>query len=148
MSGTKFFDAKRQMLSSIGYQIGEGTKIVGPIFNTGTLIVGQNCWIGHNLKVHGNGTVMIGDNCDVAPDVIFLTGGHQIGDSSRRAGKGETYHIEVGNGTWIGARATVAGNTTIGNGCVIASGACVVNDVEDNLLVGGVPAKFIRKLEQ
>lgn len=96
LAGTRFFPAKRNLLRSIGYEIGENTKIVGPIHNTGTLRIGANCWIGCNLTVHGNGTVTIGDNCDIAPDVTFLTGGHQMGDHSRRAGKGESYHITVG----------------------------------------------------
>ena len=82
LNGTRFFAAKRRLLRSIGYEIGENTKIVGPIHNTGTLRIGANCWIGCNLTVHGNGTVTIGDNCDIAPDVTFLTGGHQMGDHS------------------------------------------------------------------
>lgn len=98
LTGTRFFPAKRNLLRSIGYEIGENTKIVGPIHNTGTLRIGANCWIGCNLTVHGNGIVTIGDNCDIAPDVTFLTGGHQMGDHNRRAGKGESYHITVGSG--------------------------------------------------
>lgn len=95
LAGTRFFSEKRNLLRSIGYEIGENTKIVGPIYNTGTLHIGANCWIGCNLTVHGNGTVTIGDNCDIAPDVTFLTGGHQMGNHSRRAGKGESYHNSI-----------------------------------------------------
>lgn len=73
--GTTKFKRKRKLLNSIGYQIGEGSKIVGPIEVTGKLIVGENCWIGKNFKVNGNGTVTIGDNCDIAPEVTFQTGG-------------------------------------------------------------------------
>ena len=79
LAGTRSFPAKRKLLRSIGYEIGENTKIVGPIRNTGTLRIGANCWIGSGLTVHGNGTVTIGDNCDIAPDVTFLTGGHRMG---------------------------------------------------------------------
>lgn len=46
LAGTRFFPAKRSLLRSIGYEIGENTKIVGPIHNTGTLRIGANCWIG------------------------------------------------------------------------------------------------------
>lgn len=144
--GTRCFDAKRRLLNWIGHEIDEGTKIVGPVFCTGKLKVGSNCWLGRNLTVHGNGLVEIGDNCDIAPDVMFLTGGHEIGDQTRRAGKGETYSISVGNGTWIGARATISGETKIGSSCVVAACACVVSDIGDNTLVGGVPAKTIREL--
>ena len=55
LAGTRFFSEKRNLLRSIGYEIGENTKIVGPIYNTGTLRIGANCWIGCNLTVHGNG---------------------------------------------------------------------------------------------
>ena len=98
LAGTRFFAAKRRLLRSIGYEIGDNTKIVGPIHNTGTLCIGADCWVGCNLTVSGNGTVTIGDNCDIAPDVTFLTGGHRIGSHARRAGEGETYRISVGNG--------------------------------------------------
>lgn len=145
--GTSHFEKKRKLLNSIGYKIGTNTKIVGPIECTGKLIIGENCWIGKNFKINGNGCVTIGNNCDIAPEVTFNTGGHKIGTQDRRAGKDECYTQCVGNGTWIGGRVTIINETSIGNSCVIASCACVTNNVADNLLVGGVPAKVIRCLE-
>lgn len=147
-AGTKpsYFSKKRALLNAIGYDIGEGTKVVGPIYNTGTLVVGANCWIGKNLTINGNGKVIIGDNCDIAPEVTFQTGSHQIGDESRRAGAGYNADIKVGNGTWIGVRTTILNDVTIGNSCVVAACACVAKNVSDNQLVGGVPAKTIREL--
>ena len=145
LTGTRFFSAKRNLLRSIGYEIGENTKIVGPIYNTGTLHIGANCWIGCNLTVHGNGTVTIGDNCDIAPDVTFLTGGHQMGDHNRRAGKGESYRITVGSGVWIGGRVTLLLNTSIGDGSMIAACACVCKDVPADTLAAGVPAKVMKE---
>lgn len=147
MAGTVFFEPKRRLLNSIGCEIGEGTKVVGPIYNTGKLIVGKNCWLGKNLTVNGNGTVIIGDNCDIAPEVTFQTGGHKIGTAERRAGPGEKYTIEVGNGCWICSRATIVRSVRVGAGSVVAACACVTKDVESNILAGGVPAKTIRKLE-
>lgn len=145
--GTIKFNRKRKLLNSIGYQIGEGTKIVGPVEISGKLIIGKNCWIGKNLKINGNGVVTIGNDCDIAPEVTFQTGGHFIGSSERRAGKGCIFNQVIGDGCWIGGRVTILNNTTIGNSCVVAGCACVTKDVEDNSLVGGVPAKIIRKLD-
>ena len=145
--GTTKFKKKRKLLNSIGYQIGEGSKIVGPIEVTGKLIVGENCWIGKNFKVNGNGTVTIGDNCDIAPEVTFQTGGHAIGNRQRRAGDGKIFNQSVGDGTWIGGRATILNETKIGESCVIAGCACVIGDVPNNSLVGGVPARLIRVLD-
>lgn len=146
--GTRKFEKKRKLLNSIGWEIGENTKIVGPVECYGTLKIGKNCWIGKNLIVNGNGTVSIGDNCDIAPEVTFQTGGHLIGSGDRRAGQGMIFSQSVGNGTWIGGRSTIFNNTRIGNACVIAGCSCVVKDVEDNTLVGGVPARLIRRLEE
>ena len=144
--GCKKFEKKRKLLIYNGFEIGEGTKIVGPLECTCKLVIGKYCWIGKNLKVNGNGSVEIGDNCDIAPEVTFQTGGHEIGDSNRRAGEGKIFHQKVGSGTWIGGRATILNDTQIGQGCVIAGCSCVINNVPDNVLVGGVPAKIIREL--
>lgn len=139
-------ERKRKLLVKAGYSVGEGTKIVGPIFISSGLVIGKNCWIGRNFEAQGNGLVSIGDNCDIAPGVTLNTGGHLIGDSSRRAGEGIICTIEVGSGTWICANVTVVKNTKIGSGCVIAAGAVVTKDVPDNALSGGVPSKTIRSL--
>lgn len=148
LAGTHSYGLKRRLLRSIGHEIGAGTRIVGPVFCTGSLRIGESCWIGRDLTVNGNGTVEIGDRCDIAPSVMFLTGGHEIGDGQRRAGKGETYSIRVGEGSWIGARATIMKTVTIGPGCVIGACACVGTDIPAHTLAGGVPAKVIRELEQ
>ena len=146
LAGTEAFELKRKLLNSLGHSIGVGTKVVGPVFLSGTAVIGKNCWVGRNFAVNGNGTVFIGDNCDIAPDVHFNTGGHVMGSHDRRAGEGEIYNQRVGKGTWIGARSTFVTNLTVGEGCMIAAGACVVKDIDRDSLVGGVPAKLIRKL--
>lgn len=138
---------KCSILRSVGHKIGKGTTIVSPVYIIGNVEIGDACWINRGFTVQGNGFVRIGDNCDIAPDVSFLTGGHKIGSAERRAGIGEVYTIYVGNGCWIGSRATILGDTTIGDSSVIASCACVVCDIPSNVLVGGVPAKIIRGLE-
>ncbi len=142
----KNFEKKRRLLNAIGHEIGEGTKVVGPVECTGKLVVGRNCWIGKNLKVNGNGTVTIGDNCDLAPEVTFQTGGHELGSHERRAGEGFNKDITVGNGCWIGVRSTILGGVSIGDGSVIAACACVNKSIEADTLVGGVPAKIIKDL--
>ena len=145
--GTGYFEIKRKCMIALGYDIGNGTKIVGPIFCTGNLIVGNNCWIGRNFTVNGNGTVIIENCVDIAPNVSFITGGHKIGNISRRAGNGESYSIRICDGCWIGARSTLVGNITVGLGVVVAACSCVVKSIASNNLVGGVPAKVIRELD-
>ncbi len=143
----KYWEKKRKLLNSIGHAIGEGTKIVGPVRIYGKLQVGKNVWLGENFTVYGLGTVRIGDNCDVAPDVVCLTGSHEIGGPERRAGKGTMNDLSIGNGCWVCARSTLIGPLTISDSSVIAAGSVVNRPVDENTLVGGVPAKVIRTLE-
>lgn len=148
LSGTHFFAIKRFMMNIAGYKIGKNTKIVGPLIISTNLSIGENCWIGRDFKCYGNGNVIIGNNCDIAPHVIFSTGGHEIGKQDRRAGEGVTYNINVGNGVWIGVNCTLCKNISIGDMSVIGACACVVNNIESNVIVGGVPAKIIRRLDE
>jgi acetyltransferase-like isoleucine patch superfamily enzyme len=55
--------------------------------------------------------------------------------------------IHIGKNVWIGANATVLAGVTLGDGAVIAAGAVVTKNVEPNTIVGGVPAKVIKKIE-
>ena len=148
LAGTnnRFFDAKRNLLRSIGYHIGSNTKIVGPIFCTGSLTIGRDCWIGTNLTVRDNGTVILGDRIDVGPDVTFVTGTPKIGTSERRAGEGYNCVQSIGDGCWIGAKSIFVNNISIGASCVVAASACVCK-TPPHLLIGGVPAKIIKSLE-
>lgn len=56
-----------------------------------------------------------------------------------------TKPIKIGNHVWIGINATILKGVTIGDGAIIAAGAVVNKDVEENSLVGGVPAKILKK---
>lgn len=53
--------------------------------------------------------------------------------------------IVIGNDVWIGYEAVILSGVTIGDGAVIGSRAVVTKDVEPYTIVGGVPAKPIRK---
>lgn len=138
---------KNKLLRWYGFDIGDQTRIVGPVDIDGKLTVGKGSFIGKKFSVYGNGNVEIGDCCDIAPAVTFITGTHEIGNFTRRAGRGMCFQTRVGNGTWIGARSTILPGVTIGNGSVIAAGSVVTQDVPDSVLVVGVPAIIKRKLD-
>ncbi|WP_278627203.1 acyltransferase [Thomasclavelia cocleata] len=149
LSTTRFFKLKSYLLNSCGIKVGKNTKIVGPLFigSQVDLIIGDNCWIGKNLHIEGNGKVIIGECCDIAPDVMIITGSHEIGDKFRRAGKGTMFKVVIKNGCWIGSRATIFGNVSISEGSVIGAASLVNKDIEKNVIVAGVPAKIIHKLD-
>jgi maltose O-acetyltransferase len=141
-----YWKIKRNLLNWAGFEVGKGTKIVGPNRIYGNLVIGENTWVGTGLTVHGNGSVIIGDNCDIAPDVTFLTGSHVSGDVERRAGHGCKFIITIKNGTWIGARSTFVGNIEIGKACIVGASALVNKSYKDNILIGGIPSKVIKEL--
>jgi acetyltransferase-like isoleucine patch superfamily enzyme len=53
--------------------------------------------------------------------------------------------VVIKNDVWIGAHVCIPGGITIGQGAVVAAGAVVTKDVEDYMIVSGVPAKSIGK---
>ena len=146
LAGTRWFGLKRRLLNALGHSLGAGTRVVGPVHCTGRLVAGQNCWIGRDLTIHGNGTVRLGDRCDLAPEVRFFTGSHAIGGEDRRAGAGKTVTIEIGDGCWIGGGSSFLNEIRVGRGCVIGACACVVKDIPENTLAAGVPARVLRRL--
>ena len=58
---------------------------------------------------------------------------------------GTRTRIVIGNDVWIGGRATILRGVTIGDGAVVGAGAVVTRDVEPYTVVGGVPARPIKK---
>lgn len=53
--------------------------------------------------------------------------------------------IRIGRGSWIGFGAQIMSGVTIGRQCVVAAGAIVVKDVPDYCVVGGNPAKILKR---
>jgi len=79
--------------------------------------------------------------------VCIATSAHDTDSCVRREERGSFAHnIRIGADCWIGARAVILPGVTIGRGCVIAAGAVVAKDIEEDCLVGGVPARLIRRL--
>jgi len=147
---SSWFGLKRVVLRFMKIQLGRDVKVnVGVRFyGDGPIRIGDYSWISPNCIFYtaAGWGVEIGENCDIAPEVCFVCGSHEIASSSRRAGKGKSGPIVVGNGVWVCARSTVL-SATIEDGSVVAASSLVNKDVQRNALVGGVPARVIRTLE-
>lgn len=104
----------------------------------------------------------IGKFCSIAAGVSIGPGIHKTNFVSthnafylhstpliKKYSKIDTYSsfatVKIGNDVWIGEKSIILDGVTIGNGSVIAAGAVVTKDVEPYSIVGGVPAKFIKK---
>lgn len=113
--------------------------------------IGENGYINHNVQFtigwNDNASVTIGNNVFIAPNVCFYCVSHNIGESLQRAGKNRYSSINVEDGVWIGANAVVLQSVTIGKGSIICAGAVVNRNIPANEMWGGVPARFIKKLD-
>jgi maltose O-acetyltransferase len=134
-------------------QIGPGSLIQGDLILSGAgdwsslFSVGADTYISGPLRINFGGSVRIGSGVNIGHDCMLLTVDHRIGDSSRRAGLSTFKSIEIEDGVWIASRVTVLPGVCIGRGSIVAAGAVVASDVPPNTLVGGTPAKVIRKLD-
>ena len=135
MGGVEFNDQQRPAFFF------EGCEIYG----TG-LRIGAGTFINIGCKFHVDAPIEIGANCAVAMEVLFCTATHEVGAENQRAGALLFLPIRVGDGCWIGVRATILPGVTIGEGCIIAAGAIVAKDCAPNGLYGGVPARRLRDL--
>lgn len=61
------------------------------------------------------------------------------------ADRGKKWYVEIGNDVWIGYDVKILSGIHIGDGAVVAAGSVVTKDVEPYSIVGGIPAKEIRK---
>jgi maltose O-acetyltransferase len=122
----------------------------GWVYGRGRLELGRETWLspGVVFYTHLGAPIRIGERCDIGPAVEFVTGGHVMGESTRRAGAGTALEIVVGDGTWIGARTVILGGVRIGRGVAVAAGSVVTRDVPDNALAAGVPAVVKRVLPE
>lgn len=109
--------------------------------------IGHDTWIGSEVvfSTGPQGKVIIGKCCDIGPGVFFVTGSHVIGSPVRRAGDGFCKPILVGNGCWIGTRATILGGATIDDSSVVAAGAVVLpGEYPKHVILAGIPANIIK----
>ena len=104
--------------------------------------IGHHSIIGRDAFLDGRMGLFIGSNANIGDDVRIFTLEHDI-TSSNFAIKGGAVYID--DWVYIGARVTILPSVRIGAGAVVASGAVVTKDVEPWTMVGGVPARFIKK---
>ena len=112
------------------------------------IAIGDGCYINRRCTLFADWgcAITLGSNVWLGPEVMLWTGSHAIGPGSQRCGSGVSRPIVIGDGCWVGARATVLGGVTIGSGSVVGASALVMKDIACNYLVAGVPAKILRIL--
>lgn len=100
---------------------------------------GCSFYAGHQIK---EAKIIIGDNVAIGPEVTFFAAGHDSTDINLKDTGAE---IIVEKFVWIGGSSNILQGVTIGEGAIVAAGSVVVKNVDPYTIVGGNPAKFIKK---
>ncbi len=108
--------------------------------------VGENFYANYDCVMLDVCEVRIGHACLLGPGVHIYTATHPLNPTDRISGLEYGKPVTIGNNVWIGGRAVINPGVTIGNNAVIASGAVVTDDVPDNVVAGGNPARIIQEL--
>jgi len=145
--------------------LGKGSAIRGELLifkNGGEITVGENSYVGENSRIWSANSIQIDDNVLISHGVnIMDNNGHELNHLERSASfkklmdlghpkskinvLSEPIHIE--SYAWINFNAVIQKGVHVGKGAIVAPGSVVTSNVAPFTLVGGVPAREIRKLE-
>ena len=111
--------------------------------------IGLNASFNANVMINarGKGKITIGNNVLIGPNVVLRSSNHSFKTTKKSImEQGMTEgEIIIHDDVWIGSNAVILPNCEVGNGVIIAAGAVVTNNIDPYSIVGGVPAKLIKK---
>ena len=98
--------------------------------------------LGEKSWVYALDKITIGTKCCIGKEVSLLTGTHDVSSATFAL---VTKPVSVGDCTWVATRSTVLPGVCIGAFCVVGANSVVTKNVEDECVVGGNPARFLKK---
>lgn len=125
-----------------GIRIGSGSAIHmgAKFYNPWNIKIGEDSIVGEGAVLDGRDKLTIGNHVDIASEVMIYNAQHDVRDPNFRA---VCAPVAVEDYVFIGPRAIILPGVTIKKGAVVGAGAVVTKDIEENVIVGGVPAKVI-----
>lgn len=149
---TRCFGWKRFLLRWAGAKIGKNVRInSSAVFSgNGELVIGDDVWIGAGdvISPVAPAAITIGSHIDLGPGVMILTGSHEVDPRGLHiGGKGMAASVTIGDGCWLGARATILAGVSLARKTLVAAAAVVTKNIEVPCsLVAGVPAEIKKQL--
>lgn len=131
----------------IGKKVPDSFTLFPPFYSEcgKNIFVGENVFINCGCHFQDHGGVYIGDGCLIGSNVVMATINHDLKPDCRADNHPAAIHI--GKKVWVGSHVTILPGVTIGDNAIIAAGAVVTKDVAANTVVGGVPAKFLKYVD-
>ncbi|MDE6182038.1 MAG: sugar O-acetyltransferase [Eubacteriales bacterium] len=111
------------------------------------IYVGENFYANFNCVMLDVAEIRIGKNCMLAPNVSLYTATHPLDPTERTTGLEYGKSITIGDNCWLGGNSIILPGVKLGNNVVVGAGAVVTKSFGDNVVLGGNPAKIIKKLE-
>ena len=114
------------------------------------LSIGNNVSIHEGVYINAVGGLTIGDNVSISHGSDILTFNHQWNDPSKPIKYNDIVKksVTIGNDSWIGVGTKIMAGVNIGERTIIAAGAIVTKDVKPHTMVGGCPARLMKKLDE
>lgn len=115
----------------------------------GELKIGNNFCLNSYSRIIAHDKITIGNNVTLAQFVSILDHDHNydVNHQGELCLNGyKTAPISIGNNVWIADKVTILKGVTIGDNVIIGANSLVIKDVESNSIVGGVPAKLLKKI--
>lgn len=113
------------------------------------LFIGRHFYANYNLTVLDYDKITIGNNVMFGPNVTLSSATHSVDYRIRNKDNDMDIMgapIVIEDNVWLGANVVVMPGVTIGKHSVVAAGSVVTKNVPPDTMVGGVPAKIIKKL--
>ena len=127
--------------------VNESLRLIPP-FHTDcgkNIHIGRNVFINSNCSMQDQGGIYIGDEVFIGHNVSLLTLNHNLNPQKRANLIPSPIYLE--DHVWLGSNVTILPGVRVGKNSVVAAGAVVSKDVPANTVVGGIPAKIIKKID-
>lgn len=114
----------------------------------GEITIGDNFSMNSNSQLGASsGKIVIGKDCAVAPNCVLRAANHNFDNPSVPFRlQGHKYgEIIIEDDVWIASNCVITANTKIGKSSIVGAGSVVTKNVESYSIVGGVPAKLIKR---